>query len=261
VTRILNRPTAPTPLAAYRPAAGPGVGHDLDGRQSFALFARMLFRLGYDDGLAGHITVRQVDGTVLTNPFAVAWNEIRASDVAVCTEDGEQIAGQYAINPAVSLHFALHRLRDVAVIVHNHPRYATIWSSHGRLPPVYDQSSALMSGELVLVDEYTGTVEKDDAAERILALMGPAEMAILAQHGVLVTADDLGMALTRCRVLELRACHAWHVEALGGAPTALPESMVQQLTRGIERMAHGAFPGYFELMARRELARDPAVLD
>jgi len=252
----------PAPLAPlpYSPVKGPGVGMDLTPSQEFALFARMLFRLGYDDGLAGHITVRQDDGTFLTNPFAVAWDEIRASDVATCDADGTQIAGPYSINPAVSLHFGLHRRREASVIVHNHPRYATAWSAHGRIPPVYDQSSALMSGDLVFVDEYTGTVEQADNAARILELMGPASMAILAQHGVLVTADNVDQALTRCRVLELRAEHAWRVEAIGGNPAPLPDSMVQQLAGAIDRTAAGAFPGYFALMARREIARDDAVL-
>ena len=256
----MTQTSAPATPLGHTPVDGPGVGLNLTPSQAFAVFARALFRLGYDDGLAGHITYRQDDGTFLTNPFAVAWDEIRASDVAVCTADGEQIAGPYAINPAVSLHFALHRLREVSVIVHNHPRYATTWSAHGRVPPVYDQSSALMSGDLVLVDEYTGTVEQADAAERVLELMGSASMAILAQHGVLVTAEGLDQALTRCRVLELRAEHAWYAEAMGGDPTPLPPAMVQQLAQGIDRMAGGAFPGYFALMARREIARDDSVL-
>jgi len=256
----MTRTSQPAPTLPYSPVKGPGVGVELTPTQAFAVFARSLFRLGYDDGLAGHITYRQEDGTFLTNPFAVAWDEIRASDVAVCNADGEQLAGPYEINPAVSLHFALHRLRESRVIVHNHPRYATAWSAHGRVPPVYDQSSALMSGDLVLVDEYTGTVEQADAAQRVLELMGPASMAILAQHGVLVTADGWDQALTRCRVLELRAEHAWYAEAMGGTPAPLPRAMVQQLADGIDRMANGAFPGYFAVMARREIARDDAVL-
>lgn len=256
---MTHTPAPPAPTQ-YNPLRGPGVGLDLTPQQAFAVFARMLFRLGYDDGLAGHITVRQHDGTFLTNPFAVGWDEIRASDVALCDAEGTQIAGPYAINPAVSLHFALHRLREANVIVHNHPRYATAWSAHGRIPPVYDQSSALMSGDLVFVDEYTGTVEQADNAARVLELMGPASMAILAQHGVLVTADGLDQALTRCRVLELRAEHAWRVEVMGGNPAPLPDSMQRQLADGIDRIAAGAFPGYFALMARREISRDDAVL-
>lgn len=89
--------------------------------QAFAVFARMLCRLGYDDGLAGHITLRQPDGALLTNPFLIAWDQIRASDVATCGPDGAQTGGPYKINPATSLHFALHRLRPAEVIAFEFP--------------------------------------------------------------------------------------------------------------------------------------------
>jgi ribulose-5-phosphate 4-epimerase/fuculose-1-phosphate aldolase len=239
---------------------GPGVGRALSPAQVFALFARMLFHVGYDDGLAGHITIHQPDNTYLTNPFAIAWDQLRASEVAVCDADGRQLSGPYEINPAVSLHFALHRRRSAEVIVHNHPRWATTWAAHRRLPPVYDQSSALASGELVLVKEYTGTVEQDQAAQEVLTAMGGASVALLANHGVLITADSVEMALTRARVLEIRSRNAWQVEAMGSGGHELPLEMVQRLSAGMER-AGGAFPGYFESMARREIATDPSVLD
>jgi ribulose-5-phosphate 4-epimerase/fuculose-1-phosphate aldolase len=244
---------------SYAPLDGPGIGLDVSPAQEFALFARMLSRLGYDDGLAGHITYQQPDRRFLVNPFLIAWDQLRASDVCVCEPDGTQISGRYRINTATELHFAFHRVREARVIVHNHPKWSTVWSAQRRLPPVYDQSSALASGRLVLVDEYTGTVEQRAAAERIIAAMGDADMAILANHGVLITASSPAEALTRARVMEVRSHNAWHVEAMGGGHV-LPDDMVTQLGRGLEKVG-GAFPGYFESMARREIAADPSVLD
>lgn len=256
----MSATTSAPAQAPYAPLEGPGIGRELSPAQEFALFARMLSRLGYDDGLAGHITYQQPDGNFLVNPFLIAWDQLRASDVCVCDEAGTQIAGQYRINIATELHFAFHRVRAARVIVHNHPRWSTVWSAQRRLPPVYDQSSALASGSLVLVDEYTGTVEQRDAAAQIIAAMGDADMAILSNHGVLITADSLPEALTRARVLEVRSHNAWHVEAMGAGGQALPDDMVARLGRGIENV-NGAFPGYFESMARREIAADPSVLD
>jgi ribulose-5-phosphate 4-epimerase/fuculose-1-phosphate aldolase len=252
----MSDPGAQKPWA---PESGPGIGRELSPAQTFAVFARMLCRLGYDDGLAGHITVRQPDGTFLTNPFLIAWDQIRASDVATCGPDGTQTGGPYKINPATSLHFALHRLRPAEVIVHNHPRWATIWSDHRRLPPVYDQSSALASGDLVLVKEYTGTVEQAEAAQQVVTAMGNAAVALLANHGVLITASSIPEALTRARALEVRAHNAWHVEAMGAGGHELPPDMTQRLADGVGSVG-GAFPGYFESMARREIAADPDVL-
>jgi ribulose-5-phosphate 4-epimerase/fuculose-1-phosphate aldolase len=249
-----------SPETAYAPLDGPGIGRELTPAQKFAVFARILSRLGYDDGLAGHITYQQPDRSFLVNPFLIAWNELRASQVCVCDPGGTQLSGRYRINTATELHFAFHRVRQARVIVHNHPKWSTIWSARHRLPPVYDQSSALASGHLVFVKEYSGTVDQQEAAKQIIAAMGDADMAILANHGVLITADSLAEALTRARVLEVRSHNAWHVEAIGPGGKPLPEEMVTRLGRGIST-AGGAFPGYFEAMARREIAADPSVLD
>ena len=41
---------------------------ELTAAQELALLARILYREGYNDHLAGHITYRQPDGTFLVNP-------------------------------------------------------------------------------------------------------------------------------------------------------------------------------------------------
>ena len=51
---------------------------ELSPQAELALLARVLFREGYDDHLAGHITYRQADETLFVNPFGLTWDEIRA---------------------------------------------------------------------------------------------------------------------------------------------------------------------------------------
>src|ERR1700694_4965500 len=112
-TEITN-PMAP-PLPELTPAA--------DG----ALLARMLHREGYDDHLAGHITYRQPDGTLLVNPFGLTWDEITASDIMRTDMDGNVLEGRWTVTPAITLHTEVHKARhDVGVAVHNHPRWGTI---------------------------------------------------------------------------------------------------------------------------------------
>src|ERR1700736_1776211 len=109
-TEITN-PIAP-PLPELTPAA------------EVALLARMLHREGYDDHLAGHITYRQPDGTLLVNPFGLTWDEITASDIMRIDLDGNVLDGPWTVTPAIPLHLELHRARpDIAVAVHNHPRF------------------------------------------------------------------------------------------------------------------------------------------
>jgi ribulose-5-phosphate 4-epimerase/fuculose-1-phosphate aldolase len=243
------------------PAFGPGLnGLDLTPHQQLAVFARILYRAGYDDGLAGHITWRQPDGTLLVNPFAIPWDEIRASDVARTDIDGNHLEGPYAINPATNLHFVLHKMRHVDVAVHNHPRYATLWADHHRIPPAYDQSSALFSGKIGLVKEYDGTVLYEDIARGVVEAMGDADMALLANHGVLVLGDHIPQAVTRAIALEVRCRNAWMVEAMGDGAVQLPAAIQEGLAGEIEKR-DGTFPNLFEACARREVRQDPTVLD
>ena len=66
-------------------------------RQELVLLARTLWREGYDDHLAGHITYRQPDGTLLCNPWHLLWEEFRPEDVLVIDLDGQVLAGDWPV--------------------------------------------------------------------------------------------------------------------------------------------------------------------
>ena len=229
---------------------------DLSPREELVLLARTLWREGYDDHLAGHITYRQPDGTFLCNPWYLLWNELRPHHVIRIDLDGNVVEGDWPVPPGIPLHLELHRRRDdVVVAVHNHPRFGTIWADACRTPPVYDQSSALGGGEIVVVDEYEGPVNDRGAAARAVEAMGDADLALLANHGVFVLAGSIRAAHQRAVALEQRCAHAWQVEALGGG-RELPSP-----ARDFFRRSNGeGFIGFWEAMVRQELAADPDLL-
>lgn len=225
-------------------------------RQELVLLARTLMREGYDDHLAGHITVKQDDGTLLCNPWPLTWEEFGPDDVIRIDLDGNVVEGDWPAPLGIPLHLALHKVReDVIVSVHNHPLYGTVWADARRVPPVYDQSSGLGGGELVLVDEYMAAVNDMDAAMAAAMAIGSADLALLANHGVMVIAKSVRAAHQRAVALEQRCCHAWHVEAIGGG-LPLPEPAASRA-----RASDGTrFIGFWEAMARRELRADPSIL-
>ncbi len=230
---------------------------ELTARQELVLLARTLWREGYDDHLAGHITYRQPDGTLLCNPWLLLWEELHPDDVLTIDLEGNLVDGDWPVPLGIPLHLELHRQRhDVVVAVHSHPRYATVWADVGRVPGCYDQSSALGGGDIVVVDEYDGPVDSRDSAARAVASMGPADMAFLANHGVFVTAGSIRAAHQRAVALEYRSRRAWQVEALGGG-RELPDP-----ARSFFRTSDGeGFIGFFEAMARHEIRLDPSLLD
>ena len=60
----------------------------LTAKAELALLCRTLFAEGYDDHIAGHITYRMDDGTMLVNPWELAWDEVCASDILRIDTDG-----------------------------------------------------------------------------------------------------------------------------------------------------------------------------
>lgn len=238
------------PLAPALPELSPAA--------ELALLARCLFHEGYDDHLSGHITYRQPDGTLLVNPFGLTWDELRASDVMRIDLDGNVLEGSWTVTPAIPLHLELHRARhDVTVAVHNHSRWGTVWADLHRVPPVYDQTSAMVPGDPALYDDFRGSVDATANARACVEALGDARMALLANHGVLVVGTDIAQAHHRAVVLEWRCRQAWHVEALGGG-VPLAGEVFERFAAPFDFVS---FPGLFEAMCRRELRRDPSVLD
>ncbi len=247
-----------TDLAATFVATPEALLPPLSPAQELAILARTLWLEGYDDHLAGHITYRQPDGTLLSTPWLLTWEEVCPSDVIRIDTDGTLLEGRWPVPLGIPLHLALHRARhDVVVAVHHHPRFGTIWADRLEAPPVLDQSSALGGGRLVVVDEYQGPVNDPTAAARAVEQLGDADMALLANHGVFVLATSIRAAHQRAVTLEQRCRHAFLVQALGPGGRPLPEPAASFFARS----DGNGFVGFFEAMARRVLRADPGFLD
>jgi L-fuculose-phosphate aldolase len=231
---------------------------ELSPRAELAILARALHREGYEEHIAGHISYKQPDGTLLVNPYHLRWDEVRAKHVARIDLDGNVLEGEWFVSTAIELHLQLHRYRDdVNVAIHNHPRWGTVWASLKRVPPVHDQTSSLVDNDIALHDEYDRPVGDASEARGAVESLGDGKAVLLGHHGVLVVGDDVGQVYARAMSLEWRCRMAWHVEAMGGAPP-IPAEASQRLARGIDRRG---YPGLWEAMARQEIQLDLRVLE
>lgn len=227
----------------------------LSPRDQLVALARTLHREGFNDHATGHITIRQPDGTFLVNPFELTWEELRSSDVLEMDEDGNQLSGRLSVTPAITLHVELHKARqDLHVALHGHPEWSTAWASALRIPPIYDQTSALAGDNVVLYDEYGGSVDAVEQARAAVQGLGSGHTALLAHHGVFVVAESVTQAYMWASTIEWRAKRAWQVEALGGTQTVEP-SVVDSL-HGFVLKHIDLFPT-FEAAIRAEMRRDP----
>lgn len=244
---------------SFRPTADHLIP-DLDPRQELVLLARSLWREGYNDHLAGHITINRGDGTLWCNPWLMTWDEIRPEDVIVIDLEGNVLEGNWPAPLGIPLHLELHRARpDVQVAMHSHPLYGVVWSDLGEVPPILDQSSALGGGgELVLVDEFGGTVDDSNSAAAAIQKIGEAELALLAGHGVFVLGSTVRAVHQRAVALEQRCQRAWHarVASNGTVESRLPKSFLDFMTK----TDGNGFHGFWEAAVRKELREDPTLL-
>jgi L-ribulose-5-phosphate 4-epimerase len=230
---------------------------DLEQRQQMVLLARALWREGYDDHLAGHITVNQGDGTLLCNPWLLTWEEFGPDDVIRIDLDGNLVEGNWPVPLGIPLHLELHKARPgIEWALHHHPRWGSVWADLVRVPPVHDQTGAGGGGRLVLVDEYEGAVNDPSTAAGAIEKMGDAELAVLAHHGVFVLGSTVEAAYWRAVALEWRCRNAWYVEAAGGA-SGIPA----QVAARMEQSNGTGFVGYWPAAVRRELRADPALAE
>ena len=147
---------------------------DLVAREELVVLARALWREGYNDHLAGHITV----ATWATAPCCATRGCSPGPSCArrrccASTSRGGWSRATGRCPSGIPLHLELHKLRaDVTWAVHNHPLYGTVWADMGEIPPILDQSSALGGGGLALVNEYTGPVNDPASARRAVEADG-----------------------------------------------------------------------------------------
>src|ERR1044072_3964695 len=96
---------------------------------------RIFGRLGFAEGVAGHITVRDPEFPDLfwVNPFGYSFRPMKSSDLISLNHAGGVVYGDYHVNRAAFvLHSAIHEARpDVVAAAHSHSTYGKAFSSLG----------------------------------------------------------------------------------------------------------------------------------
>src|SRR5580658_7051679 len=144
-------PSLPQYLYSYLMIEAPGRVKDLAPPPTFATAAeerrhrkvhlagafRLFARFGFDEGVAGHITVRDPERAdwFWVNPFGMHFSQIRASDLVLVNDRGEVVEGDHHVNTAAfAIHSRVHAARpDVIAAAHAHSMYGKSWASLGRL--------------------------------------------------------------------------------------------------------------------------------
>jgi ribulose-5-phosphate 4-epimerase/fuculose-1-phosphate aldolase len=169
-----------------------------DRKVRLAAAFRMFSRAGLDEGVAGHITVRDPvePDSYWVNPFGLHFSMIRQSDLIRVSRDGEVVEGGRAVNgAAVAIHCAVHAARpDIIAAAHAHGPYGKTLSSLEMTVEPLTQDSCAFYDDVGVHDTYTGVVLDPAEGRRIGEALGSHKAVILRNHGMLTVGTTVDSA-------------------------------------------------------------------
>lgn len=231
-------------------------------KQELAAAFRLFGKLGFGEGVAGHITARDPERTdaFWVNPFGMSFKHIKASDLILVDHDGTVVEGDRAVNKAAfCIHSEVHRARpDVVAAAHSHSLYGKAFSSLRRLLDPLTQDACAFYEDHALYDDFRGVVNETDEGERIGKALGACKAVILANHGLLTVGQSVAEAAWWFITME-RSCQAQLVAMSAGTPHPIDHDTATQV-RG--QIGH-ALAGWFQLRPLHDeiLAEQPDLLD
>lgn len=198
-------------------------------KEKLAGALRIFGRLGFGEGVAGHITVRDPEypDYFWVNPLGMAFRHIRVSDLILVNHQGEVVYGRHAVNQAAYvLHSAIHAARpDVVAAAHAHSVYGKAFSSLGiPLDPLTQDSCAFYETNVVIVDHGGAVVIEEQAGRDFAAALGDNRVGIHQNHGHFTVGHTIDEAafwficFERCAQAQLLAMAA-------GTPERIPHEL------------------------------------
>lgn len=231
-------------------------------QQRLAAAFRLFAHYEFDEGIAGHITVRDPEypDCFWVNPIGMYFGHIRVSDLLLVNHQGEVIQGNKPVNKAAfAIHSQIHQARpDVAAAAHSHSLYGKAWSTLGRLLDPITQDACAFYEDHALFQDYTGVVLDTSEGQRIATTLGNKKAMILCNHGLLTVGQTVD-ATVWWFISMNRCCHAQLMAEAAGKPVLIdPETA--RLTYG---QIGSSFKGWFSFQSLYDMIvrQEPDLLD
>lgn len=213
-------------------------------KQKLAAAFRLFGKFGFDEGVAGHITVRDPEllDHFWVNPMGKSFKQITVSDLLLVNHQGEVVEGQGLLNGAAfTIHSHIHKARpDVIAAAHSHSVYGKAYSALGTLLDPITQDSCAFFEDHVVFDDFTGVVLNDGEGERIATALGDNKAAILQNHGLVTVGTSVESAAWWYITME-RSAQAQLLANAAGTPKLIAPEMARQTCEIVGNELAGAF--------------------
>jgi ribulose-5-phosphate 4-epimerase/fuculose-1-phosphate aldolase len=231
-------------------------------KQRLAIAFRIFGRLGFDEGIAGHITARDPEHPewFWVNPFGMSFKQIRVRDLIMVDQHGTVVEGTWSVNAsAFAVHSRVHAARpDVIAAAHAHSMYGKAFSSLRRPLRPLTQDACIFFEDHAVYAEYGGITDNAEECKRIAAALGGRKAAVLANHGLLTVGESVDEAVFWFATME-RTCQAELLAMAAGEPEPIPE----EVARIVHAQAGSHLAGWFSAQPLFDwiLAEQPDCLE
>jgi len=167
-------------------------------KQHLAAAYRVFADRGFDEGVAGHISVRD---PILTdhfwlNPLSMHFSQITVSDLILVDEDGNVVIGDQPVNAAAfAIHSEIHKAKpNIHAACHAHSTYGKAFSVFGRELDMMTQDSLRFYKNHAVYPQFGGVVFDREEGQRIAEHLGDGKAIILQNHGLLTVGETIDAA-------------------------------------------------------------------
>lgn len=168
-------------------------------KQRLAAAFRLFSKFGYDEGVAGHITVRDPEfrDTFWVNPFCVDFSLITVSNLIRCNSKGEVVEGNARVSPgAFAIHQMIHEARpDVEAIAHAHSPHGRAWSILGKPLDPLTQDACAFYQDHAIYDSFGGVAFDTSEGIRMANALQNKKAVILKNHGIMTVGKSIDSAI------------------------------------------------------------------
>jgi ribulose-5-phosphate 4-epimerase/fuculose-1-phosphate aldolase len=232
-------------------------------KQRLAAGFRLFSKMGFDEGIAGHITARDPEfpDTFWVNPFGVHFSQVSVSNLIRVDHHGSVIEGNHPVNAAAfAIHSQIHLHRpDVIAAAHTHSPQGRAFSTLGIELATLTQDACAFYNDHAVYPDYGGVVIEIDEGVRVSKALGHYKAAILQNHGLLTVGETVDAAVWWYIAME-RCCQ---VQLLAMASGKSPKPIQQASAEQAYSIVGSSYAGWFSFqpLYARIVKEQPDLLD
>jgi ribulose-5-phosphate 4-epimerase/fuculose-1-phosphate aldolase len=231
-------------------------------KTKLAATLRLFGKFGFDEGVAGHVTVRdpELADHFWVNPMGRSFKQVKVSELMLVNHKGDVVEGNGLLNGAAfTIHSRIHMSNpSITAAAHSHSLFGKAFSALGRLLDPITQDSCAFFEDHVLFDDFTGVVLTLSEGDRIAEALGGHKAAILRNHGLLTVGETIDAAAWWYITME-RSCQAQLMAEAAGKPKLINRdvALVTRETVGSPGAGWFSFQPLFDVI----IDEQPDLLD